>query len=55
MSGLSSTITIDLYDKNEEEQQLVNGLKESITSLNFDVYYHRVHHFNDLQELYILL
>ncbi len=53
MSGLSSTITIDLEDdEDDNEQQYVNGLKELTTSLlDFDVYYHRTHHFNDLQEL----
>ena len=54
MSGSSSTIIIDLED-DDEQQQLVNWLNDLITSLNFDVYYHRTHHFNDLQELYTLL
>jgi hypothetical protein len=54
MSGSSSTIIIDLDD--DDEQQFVNGLNDLLTSLNFDVYYHRTHHFNDLQELlYTLL
>jgi hypothetical protein len=53
MSGSSSTIIIDFDD--EEEQKLVNCLNDLLTSLNFDVYYHRTHHFNDLQELYTLL
>ena len=55
MSGSSSTITIDLDDDNDDKQ-LVNWLNDLITSLNFDVYHHRTHHFNDLQELlYTLL
>ena len=55
MSGSSSTITIDLDDDNDDEQ-LVNWLNDLLISLNFDVYYHQAHHFNDLQEfLYTLL
>jgi hypothetical protein len=55
MSGSSSTIIIDL-DDDDDEQQFVNRLNDLLTSLNFDVYYHRTHHFNDLQELlYTLL
>ena len=54
MSGSSSTITIDLDD--DKEEQLVNWLNDLLISLNFDVNYHRAHHFNDLQEfLYTLL
>ena len=54
MSGSSSTITIDLDD--DDETQLVNWLNDLLTSLIFDVYYHRAHQFNDLQELlYTLL
>ena len=51
MSGSSSTIIIDLYDDDDDEQQLGNWLNDLLTSLNFDVYYHQTHHFNDLQEL----
>jgi hypothetical protein len=55
MSGSSSTITIDL-DDDDDETQLVAWVNDLLTSLNFDVYYHRTHHFNDLQELiYTLL
>ena len=56
MSGSSSTITIDLDDDEDKEEQLVNWLNDLLISLNFDVYYHRAHHLNDLQELlYTLL
>ena len=56
MSGSSSTIIIDLDDDDDDEQQFVNWLNDLLPSLNLDVYYHRTHHFNDLQELlYTLL
>ena len=57
MSGSSSTITIDLDDDDDDDEtQLVAWVNDLLTSLNFDVYYHRTHHFNDLQELiYTLL
>ena len=53
MSGSSSTMTIDLDD--DDEQQFVNWLKDLISLLDLDVYYHLTHHFNGSQELYTLL
>ena len=44
MSGSSSTITIDLDDDDDDDEtQLVAWVNDLLTSLNFDVYYHRTH------------